>query len=79
MRAFADAGIQGGSDYYTWRNRLRSGEFGIGGSFDPAAFQASFSSWAASQPAKATSPTAQGTPLQTSTLRGPRALFQATR
>ena len=64
MRAFADAGIQGGSDYYTWRNRLRSGEFGIGGSFDPAAFQASFSSWAASQPAKATSPTAQGTPLQ---------------
>lgn len=64
MRAFADAGIQGGSDYYTWRNRLRSGEFGIGGSFDPAAFQSSFSSWAASQPAKATSPTAQGTPLQ---------------
>lgn len=64
MRAFADAGIQGGSDYYTWRNRLRSGEFGIGGSFDPAAFQASFSSWAASQPAKTTSPTAQGTSLQ---------------
>ena len=63
-RAFANAGIQNASDYYTWRNRLRSGEFGIGGTFDPAAFESSFSSWASSQPAAGTSPTAQGTPLQ---------------
>ena len=63
-RAFANAGIQNASDYYTWRNRLRSGEFGIGGTFDPAAFESSFSSWASSQPAAGTSPTAQGTTYQ---------------
>lgn len=51
LQAFAASGLpQTTSNYYQWRNRLRSGEFGAGKQFDPAAFQSTFGSWATLQP-----------------------------
>jgi len=57
LGAFRRSGLpQNASNFYSWRNRLRSGEFGAGSAFDPAAFQSAFGSWAATQ--------APGTPAQ---------------
>jgi hypothetical protein len=60
LGAFRSSGLpQNASNFYSWRNRLRSGEFGAGSAFDPTAFQSAFSSWASSQP-PAAGTTAQG-------------------
>lgn len=58
LRAFRQSGLpQNASNFYSWRNRLRSGEFGAGAAFDPTAFQSAFGSWASTQ---APGTTAQG-------------------
>jgi len=60
LGAFRSSGLpQNASNFYSWRNRLRSGEFGAGSAFNPTAFQSAFSSWASSQP-PAAGTTAQG-------------------
>ena len=61
LGAFRSSGLpQNAGNFYSWRNRLRSGEFGTGSAFDPNAFKSAFSTWAASQP-PATGTAAQGT------------------
>jgi hypothetical protein len=51
LGAFRESGLpQNASNFYSWRNRLRSGEFGAGAAFDPNAFQSAFGSWASTQP-----------------------------
>lgn len=58
LGAFRESGLpQNASNFNTWRNRLRSGEFGTGAAFDPTAFQSAFGSWASTQ---APGTTAQG-------------------
>jgi len=50
LGAFRESGLpQNASNFNTWRNRLRSGEFGTGAAFDPTAFQSAFGSWASTQ------------------------------
>lgn len=50
LAAFRNSGLpQNASNFYSWRNRLRSGEFGTGAAFNPNAFQSAFGSWAATQ------------------------------
>ncbi len=50
LSAFRQSGLpQNASNFYSWRNRLRAGEFGAGAAFDPAAFQSAFGSWASTQ------------------------------
>jgi hypothetical protein len=63
LGAFRESGLpQNASNFNTWRNRLRSGEFGSGAAFDPATFQSAFGSWASTQP-PAGGATAQGSGL----------------
>jgi hypothetical protein len=57
LAAFRNSGLpQNASNFYSWRNRLRSGEFGAGAAFDPNAFQSAFGSWASTQAAPGAMP-----------------------